>query len=112
MTLRDKSEKVLAEFIIGNEVKDRPGHAVRPRAVVEADLRRQRQGRRSRRKFADWIETNLLKLDASHIRSVTFDNHKVDPEQRRIVPGEKTTISRIDGLALGSRTSSFLRVRK
>lgn len=98
VVLRDKAEKVLAEFIIGNEIKDRPGmrYARVPSSKrtygvnVKADLST---------RFADWIETNLLKLDASHVRSVTFDNHKVDPEQRRIVPGEKVTITRKDGSA-------------
>jgi hypothetical protein len=93
VTLRDKSEKVLADFIIGSEVKDRPGqHYVRVPGQkrtygvnVKADLST---------RFADWIETNLLKLDSSHIRSVTFDNHKVDPEAGRIIPGEVLRIDR------------------
>lgn len=98
VTLRDKSEKVLAEFIIGNEVKDRPGmryvrvpDSKRTYGVnVKAELST---------RFSDWIETNLLKLDGFRVRSVTFDNHKVDPEQRRIIPGESPTISRKDGSA-------------
>ena len=32
-------------------------------------------------RFADWIETNLLKLDAGKVRRVVFDNYKVDPER-------------------------------
>ena len=95
VTLRDKSERVLAEFIIGNEVRERPGQRYvripsqkRTYGVnVKAELST---------KFADWIETNLLKLDASHIRSVTFDSHKVDPEQMQIIAGEKLSIDRKD----------------
>ena len=45
VTLRDKSEKVLADFIIGKEVARPARPALRPRARSEADLRRQRQGR-------------------------------------------------------------------
>ena len=51
VTLRDASEKVLADFIIGNEIKgtEREGGrrraALCPRARPEADLRRGRQGR-------------------------------------------------------------------
>ena len=51
VTLRDASEKVLADFIIGNEIKgtergkEGGGGSVRPRARPEADLRRGRQGR-------------------------------------------------------------------
>jgi hypothetical protein len=95
VTLRDKSEKVLADFIIGNEVRDRPGQryvrdpkSKRTYGVnVKVDLST---------RFADWIETNLLKLDASHLRSVKFDDHKVDPERQRIIPGEGLTIERKD----------------
>lgn len=98
VTLRDKSQKVLADFIIGNEVREHPGmrYVRRPDQKriygvnVNVDLST---------KFADWIETNLLKLDASRIRSVTFDNHKVDPEGGRILPGEKLTIDRKDSVA-------------
>jgi len=96
VTLRDKSEKVLADFIIGNEVRDRPGmryvrvpNSKRTYGVqVKAELST---------RFADWIETNLLKLDASHVRSITFDNHKVDPERGQILQGEVVKIERKDG---------------
>lgn len=96
VTLRDKSEKVLAEFIIGNEVRDRPEQRYvrvpsqkRTYAVsVKADLST---------RFADWIETNLLKLDSGHVREVDFDNHKVDPEAMQIIPGAKFDVTRKDG---------------
>jgi hypothetical protein len=96
VTLRDKSEKVLADFIIGNEVRDRPGQRYvrvpgqkRVYGVnVKADLST---------RFADWIETNLLKLESNHLRSVTFDGHKVDPEAGRLIPGEVIKITRKDG---------------
>ena len=44
-------------------------------------------------KFADWIETNLLKLDTFKVRTVKFDNYKVDLEQG-VQPGESLTIER------------------
>jgi hypothetical protein len=80
VTLRDRSEKVLADFIIGNEIKDRsgqryvrvPGQKRTYGVKVKADLST---------RFADWIETNLLKLDASKIRRIEFDNYKVNLEQ-------------------------------
>ena len=81
VTLRDESEKVLADFIIGKEVKDQtgqryvrvPGQKRTYGVNVKADLST---------RFADWIETNLLKLDASHIRKIEFDNYKVEPRAR------------------------------
>jgi Domain of unknown function (DUF4340) len=98
VTLKDKSEKVLAEFIIGNEVRDRPGQR-----YVRVPLKNRTYGVNVKAelstKFSDWIETNLLKLDSGRIREVTFDNHKVDPEQLQIIPGDKLTIDRKDSAA-------------
>lgn len=95
VTIKDASDRVLADFIIGKEVKDKPEqHYVRVPGQnrtygvnVKADLST---------RFGDWIETNLLKLDATRIRKIVFDNHKVDPEQGRLIPGNKVTISRKD----------------
>ncbi len=68
-------------------------------------------------RFADWIETNLLKVEASKIRRVVFDNYKIQedpnwPSRLVLQRGEKSTITRKDGtgpwamdeLARGSRT--------
>ena len=98
IVLRDKSEKVLADFIIGEEVRERPGMRYvrvpgqkRTYGVnVKAELST---------RFADWIETNLLKLDATHLRSITFDGSKADPSARKIVPGELVTIEKKDASA-------------
>jgi hypothetical protein len=105
--LRDGSEKVLAELIVGNEIKgtERKDGGAAQRYVrvpgqkriyginVKADLST---------RFADWIETNLLKVEASHIRKITFDNYKIHEahDERgtflQVVRGEKPTIERKD----------------
>jgi hypothetical protein len=97
VTLRDKSSSVLADFIIGKEVTGRPSQRYvrvpgknRIYGVdVKVDLST---------KFADWIETNLLKLETSRLRQVVFDNYKVDP-QKGIEPGEVLEISKADSTA-------------
>ncbi|MFO0958423.1 MAG: DUF4340 domain-containing protein [Isosphaeraceae bacterium] len=95
VTLKDKTGKVLADFIIGKPIKDKTGQRYvrvpEQKAVygvkVDVDLST---------KFADWIETNLLKIDSAKIRKITFDSTKVDPEAGRILPGEKFVIERKD----------------
>ena len=95
VTLKDSSEKVLADFIIGNAVKDHadqryvrvPGQKRTYGVIVKADLST---------RFADWIETNLLKLDASKVRKVVIDHKGFDPTARREVPGEVITLERKD----------------
>ena len=48
-------------------------------------------------RFSDWIETNLLKLDSSQVRSISFDGTKADPETRSIIPGQKFTLEKGEG---------------
>ncbi|HEV3167001.1 MAG TPA: DUF4340 domain-containing protein [Isosphaeraceae bacterium] len=93
VTLRNKSDEVLADFIIGKEVPGRPDQRFvrvpdqkRTYGVnVKVDLST---------RFADWIETNLLKLDSAKVRKLTFDTHKVIPEEGRVEPGELLKVDR------------------
>ena len=85
VTLKDASDKVLADFIIGNEVKDHPdqryvrvpGQKRIYGVNVKVDLST---------RFADWIETNLLKLDAARVRKVVIDHKSFDPANARARP--------------------------
>ena len=106
ITLRDASEKVLADIIIGKEIKGaerKDGgamHYVRvpgQKRIYGVNIKAEPSTR-----FADWIETNLLKVEATKIRRVVFDNYKIqeDPNDRGrlgIQRGEKSTITRKDG---------------
>ena len=93
--LMDKSDKILADFIIGKEVKDHPdrryvrvpGQKRIYGVNVKADLST---------RFADWIETNLLKLDAARIRKIVVDHKSYDPTTRQPVTGEVITLDRKD----------------
>ena len=77
----------LAELVIGNEVDDKPGvHYVRvpgKNRVYSAKFDNQLST-----KFADWIETDLLKAQSWDIQQVTFDNYTVDEQQQAIVKGD------------------------
>jgi hypothetical protein len=93
VTIKDPAGKVLADFIIGKAVPGRtgqrfvrvPGQKRVYGVNVNVDLAA---------RFGDWIETNLLKLDTSRVQRVTIDNHKVDPEQGTITPGDIVTVER------------------
>jgi Domain of unknown function (DUF4340) len=97
ITLRDASDKVLADFVIGNEIKDRSGQRyVRvpgQKRIYGVALKAEPSTR-----FADWIETNLLKLDAGKIRKIEFDNYKVNLEQG-YQKGEVLDVTRKDSAA-------------
>jgi len=106
ITLKDASEKVLAVLIIGNEIKgtERKGGAAQ-RYVRVPDQKRiygvNIKAEPSTR-FADWIETNLLKVEASRIRRLVFDNYKIQelpgrPGTLGLQRGDILTIDRKDG---------------
>ncbi|HEY0984715.1 DUF4340 domain-containing protein [Schlesneria sp.] len=78
VTLKDgKDGKVLADLIIGKEVKGRSGffYVRNPSedqtyiAKVSIDVST---------KFADWIEPDLLKLDGSKLRYINIEKHSVE----------------------------------
>ena len=105
ITLRDASEKVLADIIIGKEIKGtdrkegRAMHYVRvpgQKRIYGVNIKAEPSTR-----FADWIETNLLKVEATKIRRVVFDNYSIKEEPNGrglgLQRGEKSTITRKDG---------------
>ena len=90
ITLRDASEKVLADIVIGNEIKGterKDGQAQRyvrvpdQKRIYGVNIKAEPSTR-----FADWIETNLLKVEASKIRRLVFDNYKIQEDPNR--PGD------------------------
>ena len=97
ITLRNASEEVMADLIIGDEIKDKSGQR-----YVRLPGERRTYGVRIKAepstRFADWIETNLLKLEASHVRKIEFDNYKVNLEQG-YQRGELLDIERKDSSA-------------
>jgi hypothetical protein len=101
ITLRGASENPLADFIIGNEIKDKTGQR-----FVRVPGQKRTYGVKVKAepstRFADWIETNLLKLEAGRIRRIDFDNYKVRFDQGyrgEVVRGEVLTIERKDSSA-------------
>ena len=98
VTLKDASDKVLADFLIGKEVQGHPdqryvrvpGQKRTYGVNVKVDLST---------RFADWIETNLLKLEASHARRIVIDHKSFDLATRQLIPGDVVTLTRPDAAA-------------
>lgn len=104
ITMKDSAGNVLADLIVGKEVEGKPGvHYVRV-PDKKRTYRTKLDGELST-KFADWIETDLLKAQSWDIAKVTFDNYTVDEQRQEVVPGEKIVVSKdaagkwtVDGL--------------
>ena len=107
ITLRDASEKVLADIIIGNEIKgterkDGAGPAVRAGARPEANLRREHQGRAVDpvcRLDRDQPAQGRSQQDPPHLLRQLQDSGETPIARARLVlqRGEKLLITRKDG---------------
>lgn len=91
VTLKDgKDGKVLADLIIGKEVKGRPGYFY-VRNPSEKSTYIAKVSIDVSTKFADWIESDLLKLDGSKLRSIIIDKHTIElANGRGRVTGQET----------------------
>jgi hypothetical protein len=93
LTLKDKDGKALVDLIVGKEVPNRTGYFYLRRpdedvtytAKIELDLST---------KFADWIEPDLLQIEAFRLTGMTVDNYSVDLDRGQIVGREQNVLSR------------------
>ena len=91
VTLRNENGDVLADFVVGKQVEDKPGYRYlrvpnqrRTYAVqTEADVSAQ---------FIDWIETDLLKLSVGYIRRIAINSYSIDEAVGRIENVERLTL--------------------
>jgi hypothetical protein len=92
----NKGDSVLVDLIIGKQLKDRPGffYIRKPGedstyvAKVSLDLST---------KFADWVETDLLKIDRNDLTEIVENNYKTEDAgggRLQIVAGEMSRLTR------------------
>lgn len=93
LTLKDEKGNILADYIIGKQVKNRPGYYYIRKpdqktvyvAKLNVDLST---------KFGDWIETNLLNLGSGQLRDIVVNKYSIDPEKQAITNTEVSELSR------------------
>ena len=97
VVLKNASGKVLSELIIGDAVKDKSGmrYVRRPDSKRTYACKLDAAGLSAR--FKDWVETDLLKLNASDLATVVLDNYRVDEQTAAKVAGDVLTLSKKDG---------------
>ena len=91
VVFKNASGQELATLIIGKELEGSPGmHFVRlpgKKRVYAAKFDNQLST-----KFADWIETDLLKAKTWDIAKVVFDNYSVDEQAQKIKEGDRIIV--------------------
>lgn len=92
VTIQDKSNKPLADLIIGKEYEDKPGlRYVRvpgQAAVYVAAIKTDKFST----KFEDWIEKDLLKLNAFDVKNVQINDYSIDELRGLIVPRSQVSL--------------------
>ncbi|MBK5293987.1 MAG: DUF4340 domain-containing protein [Acidobacteriia bacterium] len=93
VTLRDAQGAMLAELILGDAMKEKPGYryvrtpgAKRTYAVktdAEASAR-----------FEDWVESDLLKVSAGDVEKITVNSYTLDEMQGRLLNMQRTVMVR------------------
>ena len=95
VTLRDENGTVLADFVVGKKVEDKPGYRYlrvplqrRTYAVkTDADISAE---------FADWIETDLLKIDVADIRKISINSYSINERRGTLENQERNTLTKRD----------------
>jgi hypothetical protein len=88
-----KGETVLCDLIIGKGVKNRTGYYYvrkpdeKSTYVAKLDID-------VSTKFADWVETDLLKVDRDDLRELTMNNYSIDESRGAIVDGDVVKLAR------------------
>jgi hypothetical protein len=96
VTLRDARGDVLADYIFGKPVENKPGYRYvripgRKRTyIVKTDAD-------PSARLADWVEPNLLRLAASAIRRIVVQRYSIDETLGRIARAETLTLARQEG---------------
>ncbi len=82
VTIKDGKDTVLADLVIGKEVKDQPALRYVRRADRDQICRVAIKTDKLSTKFEDWIEKDLLKLNAFDVREVDLNDYSTLVDQR------------------------------
>ncbi|MCH7782383.1 DUF4340 domain-containing protein [candidate division KSB1 bacterium] len=95
VTIKGANEAILADFIIGNEVENRPGF----RFVRVPDQKRVYAVRMDidiSTKFSDWIEADLLKVEKIKIEKVVLKDYTVNEQTGTIDQRDNLILNKTD----------------
>ena len=96
VTLRDEGGEVLADFIIGKDVADKPGYKYM-RVPEQRRVYAVQTDAKISSRFQDWIETDLLKINTIDLRRVVVKGYSIqtDPFGRPAIrPAAELTLTR------------------
>lgn len=93
VTLRDGGGIAIAELILGKTPKDKPGFRY-VRLPSQKRTYLAQTGADPSAQFADWVESNLLRLTASDVTKLTLNTYQVDEALGRVSNMQRTVYER------------------
>jgi len=105
VTLKDKNEKVLADFIIGKPVENRTGFRF-VRVPGQKRVYAVRMNIDISTKFADWIESDLLQVTKSAIDQITVKDYSINEQTQRIVENDLLVLNKKDDAWTANRVKA------
>jgi hypothetical protein len=84
ITFKDSGEGVLADLVIGNDLRDRPGSRF-VRVPGQKRVYAARFGAEISTAFEDWIETNLLEVERDQVNQVVLNEYSLNEQTRQVV---------------------------
>ena len=93
VTLKDGNDRVLADFVIGRPAEGKPDYRYM-RVPTHRRIYSVKTEARASSRFEDWIETDLLKLDAGDIRKVTINSYSINERLGRLENSERTILTK------------------
>ena len=93
VTVKGPNEAVLADLIIGKPVPGRPGFRF-VRVPSERRVYAAKVDLEISTRFADWIDTDLLKVNRRDIDRIIIDNYAVNERTLMVDPKERTDLKR------------------
>lgn len=94
VTLRNASGAVLADFIIGDQLPDRPGFRYVRRPGQKRSYAAQINVDISTR-FRDWINAELLELNAPDVKRITINDYSIDETTGSISQAGRVVLNKL-----------------
>ena len=84
ITFRGENDEPLADLIVGDEVRERPGLRF-VRVPEQKRVYAARFGAEISTRFEDWIETNLLEVERDQVEHIVLNEYRLDERTRSVV---------------------------
>jgi hypothetical protein len=113
VTLRDGTGAVLADIILGDAVKERPGYRY-VRVPAQKRVYAVKTAADPSARFEDWVDPSILRISAAQIRAITVLNYSMSETGGQMVAPQRIILTRqgehwtLDGATPKSGTTQAL----